>query len=61
MQKIERLQRFFDLTNQFPVWPFDALIIRKYVLSISTPIFPILIKLIQWGGMLLLKRVGISL
>ena len=38
IEKIEQLQKLYKLANDFPVWPFDTGTVRKFALSVSSPI-----------------------
>lgn len=42
--KLQELRSLYTLTNEFPVWPFDVTTLRQYLLSVATPLFPLLIK-----------------
>jgi hypothetical protein len=48
--RIQELQSFYDLTDKFPVWPFDIQTLRRYTLSVVTPLTPPLVGLIQKVG-----------
>jgi hypothetical protein len=54
-EKIKELRAFYTLTDEFPVWPFDVQTFRQYLLTVPTPLLPLLPKLIG----LLLKKWGI--
>lgn len=56
-EKIKELRAFYTLTDEFPVWPFDVQTFRRYLLTVPTPLLPLLPKLIG----LLLKKWGINL
>jgi len=43
IKKIQQLQTLYNLTTSFPVWPFDTDTIRRFVVSITTPLVPIII------------------
>jgi hypothetical protein len=43
--KLQELRSLYTLTNEFPVWPFDVTTFRQYLLSVITPLIPLLIKL----------------
>ncbi|MBW4688767.1 MAG: hypothetical protein KME40_27695 [Komarekiella atlantica HA4396-MV6] len=43
--KLQELRSLYTLTNEFPVWPFDVTTFRQYLLSVITPLIPILLKL----------------
>lgn len=56
-EKIKELRAFYTLTDEFPVWPFDVQTFRRYLLTVPTPLLPLLPKLIRP----LLKKWGIEL
>lgn len=43
--KLQELRSLYTLTNEFPVWPFDVTTFRQYLLSVVTPLVPVLLKL----------------
>ncbi|MBE9048963.1 hypothetical protein IQ243_00770 [Nostocales cyanobacterium LEGE 11386] len=43
--KLQELRSLYTLTNEFPVWPFDVTTLRQYLLSVVTPLIPLLLKL----------------
>jgi hypothetical protein len=43
--KLQELRSLYTLTNEFPVWPFDVITFRQYLLSVLTPLIPLLIEL----------------
>ncbi|RCJ19181.1 hypothetical protein A6S26_27405 [Nostoc sp. ATCC 43529] len=43
--KLQELRSLYTLTNEFPVWPFDVTTFRQYLLSVVTPLLPVLLKL----------------
>jgi hypothetical protein len=47
VKKIEHLQKIYDMTKQFPVWPFDLGTLRTFSVTISAPGFPILLAILQ--------------
>jgi hypothetical protein len=44
--KIKQLRELYDLTSEFPVWPFDIKTVRRFFVTITTPIIPPLIGII---------------
>lgn len=40
LEKVEQLQALYQLTQDFPVWPFDAGTVRRFVASILVPLLP---------------------
>ncbi|WP_154655846.1 hypothetical protein [Fortiea contorta] len=42
--KLQELRSLYTLTNEFPVWPFDVKTFRQYLLSVVTPLIPLLLK-----------------
>ena len=47
IEKIQQLQTLYDLTAKFPVWPFDADTIKRFMISSATPLLPVLVGLIS--------------
>lgn len=45
--KIEQLQHLYDLTEKFPVWPFNTENLRRFIVATITPLLPIAIGLIS--------------
>ena len=43
LTKIKQLQELYDLTREFPVWPFDTTTLRRFFLTISSPLIPAII------------------
>ncbi len=56
-EKIKELRAFYTLTEEFPVWPFDVQTFRRFLLTVPSPLLPLLPKLIGT----LLKKWGIDL
>jgi hypothetical protein len=56
-EKIKELRAFYTLTDEFPVWPFDVQTFRRFLLTVPSPLLPLLPKLIG----ILLKKWGINL
>ena len=56
-EKIKELREFYTLTDEFPVWPFDVKTFRRFLLTVPSPLLPLLPKLIG----ILLKKWGINL
>jgi hypothetical protein len=56
-EKIKELRAFYTLTDEFPVWPFDVQTFRRFLLTVPSPLLPLLPKLIG----VLLKKWGISI
>jgi hypothetical protein len=46
LAKIKQLQELYELTNNFPVWPFDTTTLRRFFITISSPLIPPLIGLL---------------
>ncbi len=56
-EKIKELRAFYTFTDEFPVWPFDVKTFRRFLLTVPSPLLPLLPKLIG----ILLKKWGIDL
>ena len=44
--KVEQLQKLQTLTASFPVWPFDVETIRRFAISVSSPIIAIALSIL---------------
>jgi hypothetical protein len=53
MEEIEQIQRLYRLTDEFPVWPFDTLTLRRFVATVAASLSPILISMVS----VLIRRV----
>jgi len=51
-EKIKELQELYTFTNQFPVWPFDIQTLRRFLITVPSPILPLIPKFIE----ILLKK-----
>lgn len=59
--KLQELRSFYTVTDEFPVWPFDVTTFRRYLLSVTTPLLPVIVGVVQKGLPNLLKAWGIPL
>lgn len=57
-EKIRELKTFYTLTDEFPVWPFDVQIFRRYLLTVPTPLIVPLIGILQKIGEMLFPNMG---
>ena len=46
IEKIEQLQKLHKLTSEFPIWPYDFDTLRRFTLTMLTPIFTIIITMV---------------
>lgn len=46
VDKVEQLQRIQELTQAFPVWPFDIVTLRRFAITVSSPIWTILFSIL---------------
>ena len=46
IEKIEQLQKLHHLAVSFPVWPFDSLTLRRFFLTISSPIATVVLSVL---------------
>ena len=46
LAKIKQLQELYDLTRGFPVWPFDTTTLRRFFITITSPLIPPLVGLL---------------
>ncbi|BBD62079.1 hypothetical protein NIES2109_49170 [Nostoc sp. HK-01] len=59
-EKIKNLRAFYSLTDKFPVWPFDIQTFRQFLLTVSAPLLPLVIGVVQKLIPILLKKWGIN-
>lgn len=38
VEKVQQTQTLYDLTDQFPVWPFNITTLQKFFISLTTPL-----------------------
>ena len=43
IEKIQQLQILYDMTDKFPIWPFDTTTLRRFAATLTIPVIPILI------------------
>jgi hypothetical protein len=43
VEKIQQLQILYEMTDKFPVWPFDVTTLRRFAATLTIPVIPILI------------------
>ena len=46
VDKIQQLQALYELTDKFPVWPFDVQTLRRFVAALASPFVPIIFGLV---------------
>jgi hypothetical protein len=46
VEKVQQLRILYDIAQTFPVWPFDVGTIRRFIITISSPILTIAISII---------------
>jgi hypothetical protein len=46
VEKVEQLQKLHDLASAFPVWPFDAQTIRRFLVTVLSPLLALLVTLL---------------
>lgn len=56
-EKIAALKRFYAITDEFPVWPFNASALRQFGLSLTAPLAPLLLTV---AGSLLHTLLGLT-
>ncbi|MEL6556225.1 MAG: hypothetical protein AAFQ63_22625 [Cyanobacteria bacterium J06621_11] len=59
--KIQELQAFYAVTNDFPIWPFDVRIFRQFLITVSSPLLPILVGVMTKVLGLFIKRWGVEI
>jgi hypothetical protein len=43
VSKIQQLQTLYEMTEKFPVWPFDVNTLQRFIASVTSPIIAILL------------------
>ena len=43
IEKIEQLKKLHDLTTSFPVWPFDTETVRRFLLTMFSPLSGVIV------------------
>jgi hypothetical protein len=57
VERIESLHSLYELTDSFTVWPFDTVTLRRFAVTVTVPLVPLLTELaIDVGGALLRSR-----
>jgi hypothetical protein len=60
MEKIKKLRDIYSFTDEFPVWPFEVQTFRRFLLTVPTPLIPILAGVLQKLIGHWLKQAGIN-
>lgn len=47
IDKVQQLHILYDLTDKFPVWPFDVTTLRRFFASATTPFIPLIVGLLS--------------
>ena len=47
IDKLEQIQKLYDLSKNCPTWPFDVVTFRKFLLSVASPIITIAVGLVS--------------
>jgi hypothetical protein len=47
IEKIQQLQILYDMTDRFPVWPFDTTTLRRFATTLTIPVIPIIIGVVS--------------
>jgi hypothetical protein len=57
VERIESLHSLYQLTDSFTVWPFDTATLRRFAVTVTVPLVPLLTELVvDIGGTLLRSR-----
>ena len=57
--RVEELDRLHSLADRFPVWPFDTVSVRRFLLTVAAPITPVLLQVLQNVGNLVSTSLGL--
>jgi hypothetical protein len=55
VERIESLRSLYELTSSFPVWPFDTVTLRRFAITVTVPLVPLLTELAVGIGAALLR------
>jgi hypothetical protein len=55
VDRIQSLRTLYELTDAFPVWPFDTVTLRRFVVTVTAPLTPVLIELAIGIGSALIR------
>lgn len=55
VERIESLHSLYKLTDSFTVWPFDTLTLRRFAVTVTVPLVPLLTELALHIGRALLR------
>ncbi len=47
LEKLEGIQKLYNLADSFPVWPFDTNSLRKFITVVTTPLLPAIISILS--------------
>jgi hypothetical protein len=57
VDKVKNLHALYEMTDAFPVWPFDTATLRRFLVTITAPLIPAIVELaIVIGSALLAVR-----
>jgi hypothetical protein len=45
VDKVQDLRALYELTDAFPVWPFDTATLRRFAVTLSAPLVPVVVEL----------------
>jgi hypothetical protein len=50
VERIESLHSLYELTDSFPVWPFDTVTLQRFAVTVLVPLVPLLMELVASAG-----------
>jgi hypothetical protein len=45
VEKVQNLRALYEMTDAFPVWPFDTATLRRFVVAVTIPLVPAIVEL----------------
>ena len=45
VEKVQDLRTLYELTDAFPVWPFDTATLRRFAVTVAAPLTPVIVEL----------------
>jgi hypothetical protein len=45
VEKVQNLRTLYEMTDAFPVWPFDTATLRRFIVAVTVPLVPAIVEL----------------
>jgi hypothetical protein len=46
VEKVQNLRTLYEMTDAFPVWPFDTATLRRFIVAVTVPLVPAIVELV---------------